>query len=171
MTIVVAIVYCIYLGRIKEDAIKNENGSIPDSGIHTDIGDKGEEIMRTSSVRESDSTGRHTTTYRQLIELNNGVSIIDTPGMREIGMANTELGIDNTFSDIAKLEKQCKFSDCQHDTEPGCAVKAAIESGDLSVDRYILYKSLSSENTKNYAKKKEISKWAKAAKKIKRDSF
>ena len=131
----------------------------------------GEEIMRTSSVRESDSTGRHTTTYRQLIELKNGVSIIDTPGMREIGMANTELGIDNTFSDIAKLEKQCKFSDCQHDTEPGCAVKAAIESGDLSVDRYILYKSLSSENTKNYAKKKEISKWAKAAKKIKRDSF
>jgi ribosome biogenesis GTPase len=131
----------------------------------------GEEIMRTSSVRESDSTGRHTTTYRQLIELNNGVSIIDTPGMREIGMANTELGIDNTFSDIAKLEKQCKFSDCQHDTEPGCAVKAAIESGDLSVDRYILYKSLSSENTRNYAKKKEISKWAKAAKKIKRDSF
>lgn len=128
-------------------------------------------VMRTSSVRESDSTGRHTTTYRQLIELNNGVSIIDTPGMREIGMANTELGIDNTFSDIAKLEKQCKFSDCQHDTEPGCAVKAAIESGDLSVDRYILYKSLSSENTKNYAKKKEISKWAKAAKKIKRDSF
>jgi ribosome biogenesis GTPase len=131
----------------------------------------GGEIMRTSSVRESDSTGRHTTTYRQLIELNNGVSIIDTPGMREIGMANTELGIDNTFSDIAKLEKQCKFSDCQHDTEPGCAVKAAIERGDLSVDRYILYKSLSSENTKNYAKKKEISKWAKAAKKIKRDSF
>ncbi len=131
----------------------------------------GEEIMRTSSVRESDSTGRHTTTYRQLIELKNGVSIIDTPGMREIGMANTELGIDNTFSDIAKLEKQCKFSDCQHDTEPGCAVKAAIESGDLSVDRYILYKSLSSENTRNYAKKKEISKWAKAAKKIKRDSF
>ncbi len=92
------------------------------------------------------------------------------PGMREIGMANTELGIDNTFLDIAKLEKQCKFSDCQHDTEPGCAVKAAIESGDLSVDRYILYKSLSSENTRNYAKKKEISKWAKAAKK-KRDSF
>jgi ribosome biogenesis GTPase len=131
----------------------------------------GEETMKTSAIRESDSKGRHTTTYRQLIELNNGVSIIDTPGMREIGMANTELGIDNTFSDIAKLEKQCKFSDCQHDTEPGCAVKAAIESGDLSVDRYILYKSLSSENTKNYAKKKEISKWAKAAKKIKRDSF
>ena len=127
----------------------------------------GEEIMRTSQVRESDSTGRHTTTYRQLIELPNGVSIIDTPGMREIGMANTEQGIDNTFSDILALESRCKFSDCKHDTEPGCAVKAAIESGELSFERYTLYKSLSVENTYNYAKKKEISKWAKAAKKMK----
>ena len=131
----------------------------------------GEEIMKTSEVRESDSTGRHTTTYRQLIELENGVSIIDTPGMRELGMANTELGIDNTFSDILALEQCCKFSDCKHDTEPGCAVKAAIESGELSAERYILYKSLSAENTNNYAKKKEISKWAKAAKKLKRDNY
>jgi ribosome biogenesis GTPase len=131
----------------------------------------GEEIMKTSEVRESDSTGKHTTTYRQLIELENGVSIIDTPGMRELGMANTELGIDNTFSDILALEQCCKFSDCKHDTEPGCAVKAAIESGELSAERYILYKSLSAENTNNYAKKKEISKWAKAAKKLKKDNY
>lgn len=128
----------------------------------------GEEIMRTSEVRKSDSTGRHTTTYRQLIELGNGVSIIDTPGMREIGMANTEQGIDNTFSDIIVLERRCKFSDCKHDTEPGCAVRAAIENGELSAERLTLFKSLSSENTRNYAKKKEISKWAKAAKKMKR---
>ncbi|WP_034444899.1 ribosome small subunit-dependent GTPase A [Butyrivibrio sp. AE2032] len=127
----------------------------------------GEEIMKTSGVRESDSTGRHTTTHRQLIELPNGVSIIDTPGMREIGMANTEQGIDNTFSDIIELECCCKFSDCKHDTEPGCAIKAAIESGELSLERYNLYRSLSVENIKNYAKKKEISKWAKAAKKMK----
>ena len=131
----------------------------------------GEEIMRTSKARESDSTGRHTTTYRQLIELPNGVSIIDTPGMREIGMANTESGIDNTFSDIIELERCCKFSDCKHEKEPGCAVKAAIESGELSMERYVLYKSLSAENTYNYAKKKEISKWAKAAKKFKRDNY
>jgi ribosome biogenesis GTPase len=91
--------------------------------------------------------------------------------MRELGMANTELGIDNTFSDILGLEQCCKFSDCKHDTEPGCAVKAAIESGELSAERYILYKSLSAENTNNYAKKKEISKWAKAAKKLKRDNY
>ncbi|MBE5842135.1 MAG: ribosome small subunit-dependent GTPase A [Butyrivibrio sp.] len=127
----------------------------------------GEDLMKTSAVRESDSTGRHTTTYRQLIELDNGVSIIDTPGMREIGMASSEQGIDNTFSDILALEKNCKFSDCKHDTEPGCAIKAALESGELLIERYNLYKSLLSENTRNYAKKKEISKWAKAAKKMK----
>ena len=128
----------------------------------------GEEIMRTSQVRESDSTGRHTTTYRQLVELDNGVSIIDTPGMRELGMANTGLGINNTFSDILALEQCCKFSDCKHDTEPGCAIKAAIENGELSFERYTLYKSLSTENTNNYAKKKAISKWAKAAKRMKK---
>ena len=131
----------------------------------------GEEIMRTSKVRESDSTGRHTTTYRQLIELENGVSVIDTPGMRELGMANTESGIDDTFSDILALEQCCKFRDCKHDTEPGCAIKAAIESGELAVERYTLYKSLSAENKNNYAKKKDISKWAKAAKKMKRIQY
>jgi len=85
--------------------------------------------------------------------------------MREIGMANTAEGIDDTFSDIVELECQCKFSNCRHETEPGCAIKAAIASGELSPERYALYKNLGSENTRNYAKKKEISKWAKAYKK------
>ncbi len=127
----------------------------------------GKEIMKTSAVRVSDSTGRHTTTHRQLIELENGVSIIDTPGMREIGIARAEEGLDNTFSDIVALEGSCRFSDCRHESEPGCAIKAAIESGELSEERYMLYKSLSTENMRNYAKKKAISKWAKAAKKFK----
>ena len=130
----------------------------------------GEEIMKTSEVRSYDSTGRHTTTHRQLIELENGVSIIDTPGMREIGMAQVESGIDNTFSDIVELEKCCKFSDCRHETEPGCAIKAAITAGELSIERYMLYKSLGTENTKNYAKKKEISKWRNSVKKNKRNN-
>lgn len=125
------------------------------------------EIMKTSAVRQSDSTGRHTTTYRQLIELENGVSIIDTPGMREIGIARAEEGLDNTFSDIVELEGKCRFSDCRHETEPGCAIKEAIKNGELSEERYILYKSLSEENMRNYAKKKEIAKWAKEAKKLK----
>lgn len=125
----------------------------------------GKDIMKTSAIREDDDEGRHTTTHRQLIELENGVCIIDTPGMREIGMANTEDGIDETFSDIKELESRCKFSDCKHDTEPGCAIKAAIKSGELSRERYELYKNLGAENTRNYAKKKEISKWAKEYKK------
>ena len=91
--------------------------------------------------------------------------------MREIGMAFSEEGIDNTFSDIIELESMCRFSDCKHDTEPGCAIKAAIESGELSEERYMLYKSLSTENQRNYAKKKEISKWAKAAKKFKDKNY
>ena len=113
----------------------------------------GEEIMKTSAIRESDDTGRHTTTYRQLIELQNGAFIIDTPGMREIGMAMVDEGIDNTFSDIVELENRCKYSNCRHDTEPGCAVKLAIESGELSMERFMLYQSLGQENTNNYAKK------------------
>ena len=121
--------------------------------------------MGTSAIRESDSKGRHTTTHRQLIRLNNGAFVIDTPGMREIGMAGTEEGIDDTFSDIIELESMCKFRNCRHETEPGCAVKAAIASGELSKKRFMLYKSLGQENTNNYAKKKEISKLAKMYKK------
>ena len=127
----------------------------------------GEETMKTSEIREDDSKGRHTTTHRQMIELENKVCIIDTPGMREVGMAATEDGIDETFADIVELESRCRFSDCRHDTEPGCAIKAAIESGELSVERYELYKNLGAENTRNYAMKKEISKWAKEMKKFK----
>ena len=125
----------------------------------------GEEIMNTSEIRESDSKGRHTTTHRQLIRLSNGAFVIDTPGMREIGMAGTEDGIEDTFSDIIELESRCKFRNCRHEKEPGCAVKAAITSGELSKKRYLLYKSLGEENTNNYAKKKEISKQLKMYKK------
>ncbi len=127
----------------------------------------GEELMKTGEVRQSDSTGRHTTTHRQLIKLKNGVSVIDTPGMREVGMARTGEGIDHTFADIIELESRCRFSDCKHETEPGCAVKAAIASGALSRERLMLYKSLGVENTNNYAKMKEISKRVKAYQKNK----
>ncbi|MBR1649800.1 MAG: ribosome small subunit-dependent GTPase A [Lachnospiraceae bacterium] len=126
----------------------------------------GEETMKTSGIREDDDKGRHTTTYRKLIELPGGVTIIDTPGMREVGMADVQDGIDETFSDIVELMGRCRFSNCRHDTEPGCAIKAAIESGELSAKRYELYINLGRENTNNYAKKKEISKWHKAYKKM-----
>ncbi len=131
----------------------------------------GEEIMKTGDVRTADSKGRHTTTHRQLIQLDNGVSLIDTPGMREIGLAGAEEGIDDTFSDIRELAQHCRFSDCRHEKEPGCAVKAAIERGELSEERLRLYKNLGKENADNHAKMKEISKWAKAYKKNKNKSL
>ena len=125
----------------------------------------GEDVMKASAIREADGKGRHTTTFRKLLKLKNGVCIIDTPGMREVGMANVQEGIDDAFEDIVELESMCKFSDCRHETEPGCAVKAAIKSGELSLERYELYKRLGTENSNNYAKKKEISKLSKAYKK------
>ena len=125
----------------------------------------GEEIMQTGAVRASDSTGKHTTTRRQLIVLKNGASIIDTPGMREIGLAGADEGIGDTFSDILALEERCRFRNCRHETEPGCAVKAAIASGELSKERLLLYRSLEKENADNRVRKKEISKLAKAYKK------
>ena len=131
----------------------------------------GEETMKTSAIREDDAKGRHTTTHRQLILLQDGVEIIDTPGMREVGMANTEEGIDAAFSDIIRLEGMCRFRNCRHETEPGCAIKAAIESGELARERYDLYVSLGAENTKNYAMKKQISKWAKEYKKANKKVF
>ncbi len=123
----------------------------------------GEEIMKTSGVRESDSKGRHTTTHRQMIELENGARIIDTPGMRELGMCDVDEGIDETFSDIKELESCCRFRDCKHETEPGCAVKKAIEDGTLSKERYELFKSLHMES-RHAAKMKEISKMRKKIK-------
>jgi ribosome biogenesis GTPase len=118
----------------------------------------GEEVMKTGEIRESDDTGKHTTTRRQLLVLKNGVSVIDTPGMREVGMAQVDEGLDNTFSDILELEAQCRFSDCKHDTEPGCAVKRAVEEGRLSPERLELFRNLGRENVRNYAKKKAIAK-------------
>ena len=127
----------------------------------------GEEIMKTGAVRASDDKGRHTTTHRQLIRLKNGVSIIDTPGMRELGVAGAEEGIDDTFSDILALAERCRFRDCRHETEPGCAVKAAIMRGELREARLALYQSLGAENRGNRARMKEISKRSKAYQKSK----
>lgn len=95
-----------------------------------------EDVMRVNRIREDDSKGRHTTTHRQLIMLKNGTMIIDTPGMRELGMWVVDEGLNATFSDVEQLELRCRFSDCRHQTEPGCAVKAALESGELSIERW-----------------------------------
>lgn len=105
----------------------------------------GEELMKVNTIREDDSKGRHTTTHRQLIRLQNGVMIIDTPGMREIGMWDIDEGLGEAFSDIEELFLSCRFSDCTHHNEPGCAIHAALEQGSLSSSRWKNYLSIRSE--------------------------
>lgn len=94
----------------------------------------------------NDDKGRHTTTHRELIELNNGAFVIDTPGMRELGMWNSGEGIDTAFSDIDELSHECKYSDCTHTSEPGCAVLRALSDGTLDAGRWESYRKLKAEN-------------------------
>ena len=110
--------------------------------------------MRTGEIREADSKGRHTTTHREIIEIN-GVSFIDTPGLRELGMVAAEEGISGTFTDIAELISQCAFSDCTHRSEPGCAARNALADGTLSPERWELYNRLERENSWSKIKKNE----------------
>ncbi len=105
----------------------------------------GEELMVTSATREKDGRGRHTTTHRQLILLRSGALVIDTPGMRELGMWDVSEGLGQSFSDVEAHLGRCKFSDCQHQTEPGCAVKEAIRRGELSQERWESYLRLREE--------------------------
>lgn len=101
--------------------------------------------MAVNDIREDDSRGRHTTTHRQLIRLSNGVMIIDTPGMRELGMWDVSTGLGEAFTDVESYFGKCRFSDCRHQSEPGCAIKAAIESGELSAERWNSYINLKRE--------------------------
>jgi ribosome biogenesis GTPase len=105
----------------------------------------GEEVMNVNNIRVDDSKGRHTTTHRQLVLLKNGVMIIDTPGMRELGMWEITEGLGEAFTDIEELFPNCKFSDCTHKNEPGCAVQAAIAKGKLEYSRWKNYLQLKSE--------------------------
>lgn len=105
----------------------------------------GTELMRTAEIREDDSKGRHTTTHRQMLYMPGGGLIIDTPGMREIGMWNASEGLQETFADIPALEAACRFSNCTHGGEPGCAIRAALESGELDPKRWQRYQRLSRE--------------------------
>jgi ribosome biogenesis GTPase len=105
----------------------------------------GEELMKVNTIRENDSKGQHTTTYRQLFVLNSGVVIIDTPGMRELGMWDVEEGIETVFSDIEELFHNCRFRNCSHSGELGCAVQEAIDCGNLTKERWKSYQKLIKE--------------------------
>lgn len=105
----------------------------------------GEDRLETNGLRNDDK-GRHTTTRRELVLLENGAMVIDTPGMRELGLWDAEEGLEKAFADIEQLANQCRFQNCSHTSEPGCAVRAAIESGDLPEDRWLSYEKLRAEN-------------------------
>lgn len=105
----------------------------------------GEDLMKVSAIREEDARGRHTTTHRQLLKLPSGVLIIDTPGMRELGMWDVSEGLGEAFADVEDFLGQCRFADCSHQNEPGCAVRAAIASGVLSENRWASYQQLKRE--------------------------
>lgn len=105
-----------------------------------------DEIMTVSEIREKDSRGRHTTSHRQLIRLDCGVMIIDTPGMRELGLWDADIGLHELFSDIEEWIGLCRFRDCTHQHEPGCMIQKKLSEGALSMDRWQRYMSMQKEN-------------------------
>jgi ribosome biogenesis GTPase len=105
----------------------------------------GDERLRTGAQRPHDLRGRHTTTHKELFFLPGGLMLIDTPGMRELGLWGDDGGIDSAFSDISSLAEACKFRDCTHQGEPGCAVQAALAQGALDYARYNNYLEMKSE--------------------------
>jgi ribosome biogenesis GTPase len=137
----------------------------------------GTDLLKVGAVREDDSRGRHITTSRQLVVIPGGGVIIDTPGMRELQLWADEKSLGGSFEDIEELAARCRFSDCRHQSEPGCAVKAAIEEGDLDEGRFRSYVKLQKEikflairkdqraRLDERAKWKQIAKWSRQRKK------
>ncbi|EJL21973.1 ribosome small subunit-dependent GTPase A [Caulobacter sp. AP07] len=105
----------------------------------------GAERMATQEIREADARGRHTTSHRELVPLPGGGLILDTPGMRELGLIDADDGLGVVFDDIERLAEDCRFNDCGHGGEPGCAVRGALESGDLDAGRWEHFQKLGRE--------------------------
>jgi len=111
----------------------------------------GRRVAATAGIRDDDKKGRHTTTHRALYRLPGGGLLIDVPGMRELGVVDVEASLPTVFGDIEAVARQCRFADCHHGSEPGCAVRKAVENGDLSPRRLDNYLRLLRENARNSA--------------------
>jgi ribosome biogenesis GTPase len=109
----------------------------------------GKDEFETRTVSQIQSKGRHTTTTRQLVQLESGAMILDTPGMRELGSLSIEEGLDETFAEIPDIASRCKFTNCSHSNEKGCAIRTAIEAGELSEQRYQNYLKMRRESEFN----------------------
>lgn len=124
----------------------------------------GYELQETQAVREGDGKGRHTTVSREIIDLPDGGRIVDMPGVRGLGLWDADAGIEAAFADIEELAESCRFRDCRHINEPGCAVLAAVESGEISQVRYDSYRSLKQE-TADIKERREQARWMQGEKK------
>ncbi len=102
-------------------------------------------MQLVAEVRDSDGRGRHTTTAGQIVALPDGSLLIDTPGIRGVGLWNADLGMERAFDDLVAFVQQCRFDDCTHTTEPGCGLVAAIESGRIGADRVEIWRTLAAE--------------------------
>jgi ribosome biogenesis GTPase len=135
----------------------------------------GEEKQAVQDIREDDAKGRHTTTHREMILLPNGAVLIDTPGMRELQLWESSAGLRETFSEIEELAENCRFRDCLHQNEPGCAVVRAIETGLIDAERLHSYKKLQKElayierKTDKRAQTEEKKHWKKISKHAKQN--
>ncbi|WP_436739539.1 ribosome small subunit-dependent GTPase A [Streptomyces sp. BBFR102] len=112
----------------------------------------GEEAMEVQAVRDMDGKGRHTTTTRNLLTLPGGGALIDTPGLRGVGLWDAGSGVERVFAEIEEYARQCRFQDCAHHSEPGCAVLAAVDAGELPVRRLESHRKLQRENQRIVAK-------------------
>ena len=124
-----------------------------------------EDLYKTQPIREKDGRGKHTTTRRELIVMENGAIIIDNPGMRELGIISMDSGLDDTFNEIAELSDQCRFKDCTHTVEKDCAILKAVEQGRISKERYNSYMKMYKESLYNemsyYEKRQKDKKFGK----------
>ena len=129
----------------------------------------GEALMAVAAIREDDSKGRHTTTHRQLLRLRSGVTIIDTPGMRELGMWEASEGLTDAFADVQAYLGRCRFSDCTHTREPGCAIRAAIDRGELDLERWESYQKLREEAVDKSELLRRKQEWSKGVARFSRN--
>lgn len=141
-----------WCGRGQTVALVGSSGVGKSTLVNTLIGEKRQDV---AGIREDDAHGRHTTTGRSMHKLAAGGFVIDTPGMRELQLADVGAGIEDVFADVTEVAARCRFADCRHQDEPGCAVRAAIDAGELDPERLRRFRKLLAEDARNSATLRE----------------